>query len=96
MKTLLIALALVATPAVAQSNYYENRYNGSGTQIYGNQGRLNQQFNGTNGYFYNSNTNTYYKPKNINRDAGSFSGNQGNISYTYDRNQYAPPNLSLR
>jgi hypothetical protein len=95
MKTLLIALTLVSTPALAQSNYYENRYNGSGTQIYGNQGRLNQQFNQVNGYYYDKNTNSYYKGKNINRDAGSFSGNQGNLSYTYDRNQYAPRNLRI-
>jgi hypothetical protein len=95
MKTLLIALTLVSAPALAQSNYYENRYNGSGTQIYGNQGRLNQQFNQVNGYYYDSSKNAYYKPKNINRDAGSFSGNQGNLSYTYDRNQYAPRSLRI-
>ena len=96
MKTLLITLALISAPALAGTDYYANRYNGSGTQIYGNQGRLNQNFNGTNGYYYNKDNNVYYKPRNINRDAGAFSGNQGNISYTYDRNQYAPPNLSIR
>lgn len=94
MKSLLIAIALISAPALADTDYYANRYNGSGTQIYGNQGRLNQGFNGTNGYYYKNNA--YYKPKNINRDAGSFSGNQGNIGYTYDRNQYAPPNFNIR
>lgn len=96
MKTLLIALALISAPALAQSDYYANRYNGSGTQVYGNEGRLNQNFNGINGYYYNKDNNVYYKPRNINRDAGAFSGNQGNIGYTYDRNQYAPTNLSIR
>lgn len=95
MKTLIIALAVISAPALAQSDYYANRYNGSGTQIYGNQGRLNQNFNQVNGYYYDKQTNTYYKGKNINRDAGAFSGNQGNLSYTYDRNQYAPRSLRL-
>lgn len=95
MKKLLIVLALISGPALAQSNFNDNRYNGAGTQIYGNQGRLNQQFNQVNGYYYDKQTNSYYKGKNINRDAGSFSGNQGNLSYTYNRNQYAPQNLRV-
>jgi hypothetical protein len=89
MKTLLIALALISAPALAQSNYYETRY------INGNPPVVTQQANQPNGYYYNSKTNTYYKPKSINRDLYGYSP-QGSLSYTYDRNQYAPQNLSLR
>ena len=89
MKTLLIALALISTPTMAQSNYYENRF------INGNPPVVTQQANQPNGYYYNKSTNTYYKPKNINRDLYGYSA-QGSLSYTYDRNQYAPQNLSIR
>lgn len=47
-----------------------------------------------NGYYYNANTKTYYKGKNINRDAGAQPSPQGSLSFTYDRNRYAPVNLS--
>ena len=86
MKTLLILAALISTPAMAQSNYYETRFSNPAVV---------QQANQPNGYYYNKSTNTYYKPKNINRDLYGNSA-QGSLSYTYDRNQYAPPNLSLR
>lgn len=89
MKTLLIALAIISAPALAQSDYYANRYNNGNNPIY------TQQANQPNGYYYNKSTNTYYKPKNINRDLYGNSA-QGSLSYTYDRNQYAPTNLSLR
>ena len=87
MKTLLIAVALISAPALAQSNYYETRNF--------NQPVITQQANQPNGYYYNKSTNTYYKPKNINRDLYGNSA-QGSLSYTYDRNQYAPQNLSIR
>ena len=89
MKTLLILAALISAPAMAQSNYYESRF------INGNPPVVTQQSNQPNGYYYNKSTNTYYKPKNINRDLYGNSA-QGSLSYTYNRNQYAPPNLSLR
>ena len=89
MKTLLIALSLIATPAAAQSNYYETRI------INGNPPVVTQQANQPNGYYYDKNNNVYYKPKNINRDLYGTSA-QGSLSYTYDRNQYAPQNLSIR
>ncbi len=95
MKKLAIVLMFITAPVLAQSNFNDNRYNGAGTQIFGNQGRLNQNFNQVNGYYYDKQSNTYYKGKNINRDAGSFSGNQGNLSYTYDRSQYAPRSLRV-
>lgn len=86
MKTLLILAALISAPTMAQSNYYETRFSNP---------VVVQQANQPNGYYYNKSTNTYYKPKNINRDLYGNSA-QGSLSYTYDRNQYAPPNLSLR
>ena len=85
MKALLIAL-LISSPAMAQSNYYDTRFNNL---------VIVQQANQPNGYYYNKSTNTYYKPKNINRDLYGYSS-QGSLSYTYDRNQYAPQNLSIR
>lgn len=89
MKTLLILAALISAPAMAQSNYYETRF------INGNPPVVTQQSNQPNGYYYDKNKNVYYKPKNINRDLYGTSA-QGSLSYTYDRNQYAPTNLSLR
>jgi len=89
MKTLLILAALISAPAMAQSNYYETRV------INGNPPVVTQQANQPNGYYYNKNTNTYSKPKNINRDLYGYSA-QGSLSYAYDRNQYAPQNLSIR
>jgi hypothetical protein len=89
MKTLLIAVALISAPALAQSNYYETRF------VNGNPPVVVQQANQPNGYYYNKSTNTYYKPKSINRDLYGTSA-QGSLSYTYDRNQYAPQNLSIR
>jgi hypothetical protein len=35
------------------------------------------------------------KGKNINRDAGAQTTPQGSLSFTYDRNQYVPTNLSI-
>lgn len=92
MKPLLFFVTLISVPALAQSDYYENRYSGRATQITPS----NQAgFNTVNGYYYNTNTKTYYKGKNINRDAGAQPTSQGSLSFTYDRNQYAPTNLSL-
>ena len=93
MKLFIFAFALISLPAFAQSDYYENRYSGRATQITPS----NQAgFNTVNGYYYNTKTNTYYKGKNINRDAGAQPTPQGSLSFTYDRNQYAPVNLSIR
>jgi len=92
MKVVAWILCLLALPALAQSDYYANRYSGRATEITpSNQGG----FNTVNGYYYNSKTNTYYKGKNINRDAGAQPSPQGSLSFTYDRNQYAPTNLSI-
>jgi len=92
MKLLIFFVTLISVPALAQSDYYENRYSGRATQIMPS----NQAgFNTVNGYYYNPNTKTYYKGKNINRDAGAQPTPQGSLSFTYDRNQYAPTNLSL-
>ena len=92
MKTLIYLLGFLVLPAFAQSDYYENRYSGRAAQITPS----NQSaFNTVNGYYYNSTTKTYYKGKNINRDAGAQASPQGNLSFTYDRNQYAPTNLSI-
>ena len=88
MKTLLIALALVTTPAAAQSNYYDNRF-ANPTPV------VTQVVNQPNGYYYDKNKNVYYKPKSINRDLSGYTG-QGSLGYTYDTNRYAPPNLSIR
>lgn len=92
MKALIYILGLMALPAFAQSDYYENRYSGRATQVSpSNQGG----FNTVNGYYYNSTTKSYYKGKNINRDAGAQPTPQGSLSFTYDRNRYAPTNLSI-
>ena len=92
MKVVAWILYLLALPAIAQSDYYANRYSGRATEITPS----NQSgFNTVNGYFYSPKTNTYYKGKNINRDAGAQPSPQGSLSFTYDRNQYAPTNLSI-
>ena len=92
MKVVAWILCSLALPAMAQSDYYSNRYSGRATEIMAsNQGG----FNTVNGYFYNSTTKTYYKGKNINRDAGAQPSPQGSLSFTYDRTQYAPTNLSI-
>ena len=92
MKVVIFIFCLFALPAFAQSDYYANRYSGRATQITpSNQG----SFNTVNGFYYNTTTKTYYKGKNINRDAGAQPSPQGSLSYTFDRNQYAPTNLSL-
>lgn len=92
MKLLVFFVTFISVPALAQSDYYENRYSGRATQITPS----NQAgFNTVNGYYYSTNTKTYYKGKNINRDAGAQPTPQGSLSFTYDRNQYAPTNLSL-
>lgn len=92
MKSLIYLLGLLALPAFAQSDYYDNRYSGRSTQITpSSQGG----FNTVNGYYYNSTSKKYYKGKNINRDAGAQPTPQGSLSFTYDRNQYAPTNLSI-
>ena len=92
MKLIATVLILAAMPALAQSDYYANRFSGQSTQI----SQSNQAgFNTVNGYYFSSRTKTYYKGKNINRDAMAQSGAQGNLSFTYDRNQYAPINLSV-
>ena len=85
MKSLLIALTIVSAPVLAQSNYYENRFNNP---------VIVQQANQPNGYYYNKNTNTYSKPKNINRDLYGYTP-QGSLSYSYDTNRYAPKNLRI-
>lgn len=87
MKSLLIALTIVSTPVLAQSNYYDNRFAPGNTVV-------TQQVNQPNGYYYNKQTNTYYKPKNINRDLSGYTG-QGSLSYTYDTNRYAPKSLRV-
>ena len=93
MKLFIFVFTLISLPALAQSDYYENRYSGRATQITPS----NQAgFNTVNGYYYNTSTNTYYKGKNINRDAGAQPTPQGSLSFTYDRNRYAPVNLSIR
>lgn len=92
MKLFSLIFALITLPAFGQSDYYENRYSGRATQVTpSNQGG----FNTVNGYYYNANTKTYYKGKNINRDAGAQPSPQGSLSFTYDRNRYAPVNLSI-
>lgn len=92
MKASALILCIFTLPAFAQSDYYANRYSGRATQITpSNQGG----FNTVNGYYYNTTTKTYYKGKNINRDAGAQPNPQGSLSYTFDRNQYAPTNLSI-
>ena len=92
MKFVAWILCLLALPALAQSDYYANRYSGRATEITPS----NQAgFNTVNGYYYNSTTKSYYKGKNINRDAGAQTTPQGSLSFTYDRNQYAPMNLSI-
>lgn len=92
MKATLYILCIISLPVFAQADYYANRYSGRNTQITpSNQGG----FNTVNGYYYNARTNTYYKGKNINRDAGAQPSPQGSLSFTYDRNQYAPTNLSI-
>jgi hypothetical protein len=92
MKTLVYILSILTLPAFAQSDYYANRYSGRATQITPS----NQNgFNTVNGYYYNPTTKTYYKGKNINRDAAAQPSPQGSLSFTYDRNQYAPSNLSI-
>jgi len=92
MKAALYILCIITQPAFAQADYYANRHSGRGTQITPS----NQSgFNTVNGYYYNTKTNTYYKGKNINRDAAAQPSPQGSLSFTYDRNQYAPTNLSI-
>jgi hypothetical protein len=92
MKAVIYILCIITLPAFAQSDYYANRYSGRATEITPS----NQAgFNTVNGYYYNSTTKTYYKGKNINRDAGAQPTPQGSLSFTYDRNQYAPMNLSI-
>ena len=92
MKTLIYILSMLTLPAFAQSDYYANRYSGRATQITpSNQGGLNT----VNGYYFNTATKTYFKGKNINRDAGAQPSPQGSLSFTYDKNQYAPTNLSI-
>lgn len=88
MKYLLIALTLVSTSAIADPNYYDNRFNGNNTPV------VVTQANQPNGYYYDKNTKTYYKPKNINRDLSGYTG-QGSLSYTYDTNRYAPRSLRI-
>lgn len=92
MKTLIYILSMLTLPAFAQSDFYANRYSGRATQIT----PINQNsFNTVNGYYYNPTTKTYYKGKNINRDTAAQPSPQGSLSFTYDRNQYAPTNLSI-
>lgn len=92
MRLLILVFALFSMPAMAQSDYYANRYSGRATQITpSNQGG----FNVVNGYYYNATSHTYYKGKNINRDSMAQPSPQGSLSFTYDRNQYAPTNLSV-
>lgn len=92
MRLLVLVLTLISLPVMAQSDYYENRYSGRATQITpSNQGG----FNTVNGYYYSSNTKTYYKGRNINRDAAAQPAPQGSLAFTYDRNIYAPVNLSI-
>ena len=92
MKAIIFLLSIISTTAFAQSDCYENRYSVRGTQITpSSQGG----FNKVNGYYYNAATKTYYKGKNINRDASSQPSPQGCLSFTYDKNQYAPTNLSI-
>lgn len=92
MKAIIFLLSIISTPTLAQSDFYENRYSGRGTQITpSSQGG----FNTVNGYYYNAATKTYYKGKNINRDASAQPSAQGSLSFTYDKNQYAPTNLSM-
>lgn len=92
MRLLTLIFALISLPAFGQVDYYENRYSGRVTQITpSSQGG----FNTVNGYYYNPNTKTYYKGKNINRDAGAQPSPQGSLSFTYDRNRYAPVSLSI-
>jgi len=93
MKVAAWILCLFALPAFAQSDYYANRYSGRATEITPSH---QAGFNTVNGYFYNSKTNTYYKGKNINRDAGAQQSPQGSLAFTYDRNRYAPINLSIQ
>ncbi len=88
MKSLLIALAFVSTGALAQANYYDNRFNGNNVPV------VTTPANQPNGYYYDKNTKTYYKPKNINRDLSGYTG-QGSLSYTYDTGRYAPRSLRV-
>ena len=89
MKSILIALALVSTGALAQSNYYESRNIGSMTNpVY------TTPVNQPNGYYYDKNTKTYYKPKSINQNLSGYTG-QGTLSYTYDTSRYAPRSLRI-
>jgi hypothetical protein len=92
MKAITLVLSFFAIPTFAQSDYYDNRYSGRATQITPSS---QAGFNTVNGYYYNATTNTYYKGKNINRDAGGQPSPQGSLSFTYDKNQYAPTNLSI-
>lgn len=55
MKSIIFLLSIFSLPTFAQSDYYENRYSGRGTQITpSNQGG----FNAVNGYYYNATTKT--------------------------------------
>lgn len=92
MKSAILLLSCFAIPTFAQSDYYDNRYSGRATQITPSS---QAGFNTVNGYYYNATTNTHYKGKNINRDAGAQASPQGSLSFTYDKNQYAPTNLSI-
>lgn len=83
---LLLAL-LIATPAMAQTDYYDNRFNGRMTEVYSKQSK-------SNGYYYDSSKQTYYKPKSINRDVYSISP-QGSLSWTYNTEQYKPKDLRI-
>jgi len=92
MKAAIFLLGFFSLPAFSQVDFYENRYSGRATQITpSNQGG----FNTVNGYFYNPTSKTYYKGKNINRDAFAQPSPQGSLSFTYDKNQYAPTSLSI-
>lgn len=92
MKASALILCIFTLPTFAQSDYYANRYSGRATQIVpSNQ----SNFNTVNVYYYSTTTKNYYKGKNINRDAGAQPSPHGRLSYTFDRNQYAPTNLSI-
>jgi hypothetical protein len=79
-----LILFFLATPAMAQSNYYANRFNGCMTQVY---------TASNNGYYYVNKE--YKKPKQINRDLSTWNQPTGNVGNTVNINKYAPPDLRI-
>ena len=79
-----LILFLLSTSAMAQSDFHANRFNGRMTEVYKTS---------NNGYYYVNGE--YRKPKQINRDLSAWNNPQGNVSYTFDRNKYAPPDLRI-